>query len=191
MNALGYNHRFGTVMSRDLPNIYLIGPLGAGKSSVGRALAKITRHTFIDTDDEIIRRSGVDLSWIYEVEGEPGYRKREQALIAEYCQKKNILLSTGGGAVLVKESRQAMSRSGYVIYLEVSFILQYERTLRRRNTRPVLEDGGSFKENLRSLNSERQALYKEIADVTYLTDRIRAQKIARKILQWVKEQSEN
>jgi shikimate kinase len=165
-----------------LPNIYLIGPLGAGKSSVGRRLSRMTHQHFIDTDEEIEQRSGVDLNWIFEVEGEPGYRKREATLIEELCKKSNTLLSTGGGSVLVESNRKALMNTGTVIYLEVSFQLQFERTQRRRGTRPVLEAGEeSFKDNLRNLNEEREALYQQIADHTYKTDNLDAQHLARLI----------
>jgi shikimate kinase len=172
-----------------LPNIYLIGPLGAGKSSVGRRLAKMTHQHFIDTDEEIEHRSGVDLNWIFEVEGEPGYRKRETTVIKELCQKSNTLLSTGGGSVLVPQNCKTLSATGTVIYLEVSFEQQFERTRRRRGTRPVLEAGeDSFRENLRNLNNEREKLYKQIADITYRTDDYDAQHLARLIFEDIKAQ---
>ncbi len=162
-----------------LPNIYLIGPLGAGKSTVGRRLARITHQHFIDTDEEIELRSGVDLNWIFEVEGEPGYRKREATIISELTQKSNTLLSTGGGAVLVDSSRKAMMNTGVVVYLAVSFELQYERTQRRRGTRPVLEAGDSFRGSLEKLNNERIFLYEQIADLTYKTDNMETGQLAK------------
>lgn len=163
------------------PNIYLIGPLGVGKSSVGKRLAKLTGHQFIDTDHEISERSGVDLNWIYEVEGEQGYRKREAQIILELTQQPNTMLSTGGGAVLVEEVRHALEKTGLVIYLQVSFEQQLERTKRRRGTRPVLEDGEVFHDRLLKLNHEREPLYESIATQTFSTNNMSAYALAKKI----------
>ena len=168
-------------------NIYLIGPLGAGKSSIGRKLAQMTKKRFFDTDLEIAKRSGVDLNWICEVEGESGYRKREQAVIAELCQEKNIVISTGGGAVLVLENRTILKTTGTVIYLEVSFKRQYERTQLRRNTRPVLEDGNSFKHNLKKLNDERTALYEQTAHASFDTNQSNTNKLSKCIIQHLQD----
>lgn len=162
------------------PNIYLIGPMGAGKSTIGRRLAKLTGMTHIDTDEEVCRRSGVDINWIFEVEGESGFRKREASLIAELTRQNNMLISTGGGSILYTENRQALAQNGIVVYLAVSFAEQYHRTRQRRNTRPLLE-AGHFKDNLKRLNEEREPLYRSIAHFTYQTDRINTQNLARMI----------
>lgn len=153
-----------------LPNIYLIGPMGAGKSSVGRRLAQITELQYIDTDDEVCARSGVDINWIFEVEGESGFRKREAGLIEELCQRSNMLISTGGGSILEASNREILRSTGIVVYLEVSFDVQYQRTQQRRGTRPMLESGDSFGSNLEKLNAEREPLYLQTAHLSYKTD---------------------
>lgn len=164
-----------------LPNIYLIGPLGAGKSSVGRRLAQLTELEHIDTDDEVCARSGVDINWIFEIEGEEGFRKREAALIAELCARPNMLISTGGGSVMDAANRHILRQSGIVVYLEVSFEEQYERTQQRRGTRPMLETGDSFRDNLFTLNQEREPLYQEIAHLSYQTDSFDPTALAKRI----------
>lgn len=167
---------------RCFPNIYLIGPMGAGKSSVGRKLASLTGLTHVDTDQEVCRRSGVDINWIFEVEGEEGFRKREAALIQELTAQGNMLISTGGGSILYSENREALKNTGIVVYLAVSFEEQYQRTQQRRYTRPLLE-GGDFKKNLSRLNLQRAALYLSIAELCYQTDSINTQTLARQIYQ--------
>lgn len=171
-----------------LPNIYLVGPMGAGKSSVGRRLAQLTELEYIDTDDEVCARSGVDINWIFEVEGESGFRKREASLIAELCQRQNMLISTGGGSILEPANRDILRHSGIVVYLEVSFDVQYLRTQQRRGTRPMLESGDSFGENLKALNAEREPLYLETAHLSYKTDPHDPNALAKRIYNDVLEQ---
>ncbi len=167
--------------STRLPNIYLVGPMGAGKSSVGKRLAQLTELEYIDTDEEVCARSGVDINWIFEVEGEAGFRKREAALIAELCQRNNMLISTGGGSIIDPNSRKYLRDTGVVAYLNVSFDEQHQRTLQRRKTRPLLETGDSFSENLDTLNKEREPLYREIAHYIYATDQHDPPTLARMI----------
>ncbi len=167
--------------STRLPNIYLIGPMGAGKTSVGRRLAKLSQLQYIDTDDEVCARSGVDINWIFEVEGESGFRKREAALILELSQRNNLLVSTGGGSIMDADSRKNLRDTGIVVYLQVSFEQQFDRTQQRRGTRPMLESGESFRDNLESLNREREPLYQSIAHLSYLTDKFDPTALAKKI----------
>ncbi len=162
-------------------NIYLIGPMGAGKTSVGKQLAKLTKLRFYDTDTEIMERTGVQLSWIFEVEKEAGFRKREQDMIAELTALKDIVLSTGGGSILKPENRQCLSANGFVIYLSVSLGKQLQRTSRQKVTRPLLEQPNP-EQILIQLNKEREPLYVEIADFTYNTDDYTPIALAKKIL---------
>lgn len=171
------------------PNIYLVGPNGAGKSTIGKRLAALTDLHYIDTDEEVCARSGVDINWIFEVEGESGFRKRESNLIAELCQCSNMLISTGGGSVVNADNRRYLHDTGMVIYLQVSFEKQHYRTLQRRKTRPLLETGESFRENLLALNKQRESLYSEIAHHTYNTDAYDPQALARQIYQDILQQN--
>lgn len=162
-------------------NIYLIGPMGAGKSSVGKHLAKLTKKQFFDSDAEIEKRTGVAISWIFEVEQEAGFRKREEKVIDELTQMDNVVLSTGGGCIVTKNNRIHLSKNGIVVYLKVSFDVQLQRTSRHTATRPLLEVSNPA-DILRKLNAQREPLYKEIADLTYETDNKTPRAIASKII---------
>jgi shikimate kinase len=159
--------------------LFLIGPMGAGKSAVGRQLARMLHLEFVDSDEEIENRTGVDISFIFDKEGEEGFRKREVKVIDELSQRQGIVLATGGGAVLDPESRSHLGARGYVVYLFTTVQQQLDRTQRGRN-RPMLENGD--KEGvLEALMVERDPLYREIADLTIETDGRRVQAVARDI----------
>ncbi len=145
--------------------VFLIGPMGAGKTTVGRQLAKLLHLTFLDLDAEIEARSGADIPWIFDVEGEAGFRKRESSMLSELAEKKATLIATGGGAVLNADNRAVMRSTGLVIYLAVSADTLYERTL-RDSKRPLLQvkDRRAL---IDKLVSERDPLYREVADITY------------------------
>ena len=143
--------------------IILVGPMGAGKSTVGRQLARALGYRFLDTDRELEARTGADIPWIFDVEGESGFRDRESRVIYELLSESGIVLATGGGAVLRPENRQRMM-DGYVIYLRVTPDLQYERTRMDRN-RPLLQNPDP-RGVLERLFEERDPLYQEIADLT-------------------------
>jgi shikimate kinase len=142
--------------------------MGAGKSTIGRLLAKELRLPFKDSDKEIEQRTGADIPWIFDVEGEQGFREREQAMIAELCELDGVVIATGGGVVLRPENRQALRSGGRVIYLHASVEQQLERTSRDRN-RPLLRNAEPGKV-LRNLMEIRDPLYREIADVIIETD---------------------
>ncbi len=142
--------------------------MGAGKSTIGRLLAKELRLPFRDSDKEIEHRTGADIPWIFDVEGEQGFREREQAVIAELCDAVGVVLATGGGAVLRPENRAALKRGGRVVYLHASVEQQLDRTSRDRN-RPLLRAADPGKV-LRDLLAIRDPLYREIADVIVETD---------------------
>lgn len=149
-------------------NLILIGPMGAGKSTIGRLLAKELRLPFKDSDKEIEQRTGANIPWIFDVEGEQGFRDREQAMIEELCEQDGVVLATGGGAVLRPANRQALRGGGRVVYLHTSVEQQIERTARDRN-RPLLRSADPGKV-LRDLMAIRDPLYREIADIIIETD---------------------
>jgi len=160
-------------------NLFLIGPMVSGKSAVGRQLARVLHLDFVDSDEEIEHRTGVDISFIFEKEGEEGFRKREVKVIDELSQRQGIVLATGGGAVLDPESRSHLGARGYVVYLFTTVQQQLDRTQRGRN-RPMLENGDR-EGVLEALMVERDPLYREIADLTIDTDGRRVQAVARDI----------
>ena len=153
--------------------------MGAGKSAVGRQLAKLLHLEFIDSDEEIETRTGVDIPFIFEKEGEEGFRKREMKVIDELSQKDGVVLATGGGAVTDAESRSRLGARGFVVYLYTSVKQQLERTQRGRN-RPMLENSDPEKV-LEDLMTIRDPLYREVADLIVDTDGRRVQTVAREI----------
>ncbi len=160
-------------------NLFLIGPMGAGKSAVGRQLARMLHLDFVDSDDEIESRTGVDIPFIFEKEGEEGFRKREAKVIDDLSQLDGIVLATGGGAVLDADSRSRLGARGFVVYLSTSVTQQLQRTNRGRE-RPLLGNGDPA-EILQRLMAERDPLYREIADLVVNTDGRRVQTVAREI----------
>ncbi len=161
-------------------NIFLIGPMGAGKTSVAKYLARLLKYHFFDTDDQVQKRTGVSVSWIFEVEQEAGFRKREAQIIEELTQKNNIVLSTGGGCIVTPANRLALATRGYCVYLTVDLERQFERTRRQRGHRPLI-DYPDARERLARLNKEREPLYKETADKIYCTDGKSATEVAKEI----------
>ena len=149
-------------------NYILIGPMGAGKSTIGRLLAKELGLPFKDSDKEIEDRTGASIPLIFDVEGEAGFRDREQAVIAELCQEQGLVISTGGGAVLRAENRQAMRQGAVVIYLHASVEHQLARTARDRN-RPLLQTDNPG-QVLTQLLALRDPLYREVATLIIETD---------------------
>lgn len=162
-------------------NIFLVGPMGAGKSTIGRQLAAALGYTFRDSDLEIQRRTGVDIGTIFEFEGEAGFRQRERQVIDELSQGERILLATGGGAVLNEENRRDLTTRGYVVYLQCSPEQQYARTARDRN-RPLLQNSEPL-ETLRALMAVRDPLYRQVADLVVSTEKRSAGAVVREIRQ--------
>src|SRR5574344_1406504 len=161
-------------------NYVLVGPMGAGKSTIGRLLAKELHLPFKDSDKEIEVRTGADIPWIFDVEGEAGFREREQAVLADLCREDGLVLATGGGAVLRAENRAALHAGGRVIYLHTSVEQQLERTARDRN-RPLLRTANPG-QVLRELLATRDPLYREIADVVIETDQRPPRMVVQEIL---------
>jgi shikimate kinase len=145
------------------PSLFLIGPMGAGKTTVGRRVAAQMGLEFLDLDHVIEERSGATITLIFELEGEAGFRKREAELLDEISARPGIVLSTGGGAVLMSENRQLLAARGYVVYLEVTVEQQLKRLANDRK-RPLLA-APDRRERLRKLAAERAPLYREIADL--------------------------
>ena len=153
--------------------------MGAGKSAVGRHLARLLHLEFVDSDEEVETRTGVDIPFIFEKEGEEGFRKREVKVIDELSQREGVVLATGGGAIADPESRSRLGARGFVVYLHTSVKQQLERT-QRRNKRPLLENGDKEKV-LRELMEQRDPLYRDISDLIIETDGRRVQTVAREI----------
>ena len=160
-------------------NLFLIGPMGSGKSAVGRQLARLLRLDFIDSDDEIESRTGVDIAFIFEKEGETGFRKREAAVIDELSSRTGVVLATGGGAVIDPASRSALGARGYVVYLRTGVDQQVART-RKGRERPLLENTDP-RETLEQLMIEREPMYLEIADLVVDTDGRKVRDVAKEI----------
>ncbi len=146
-------------------NIFLIGPMGAGKTTIGRQLARKLGMEFLDSDRVIEQRTGADIPLIFEKEGEDGFRKREQAVIEDLSQQQNLVLATGGGAVLSADNRKALTDRGIVIYLHSSLRALVARTSRDRN-RPLLHGKEPPREILARLLEQRQPLYQDTAQIT-------------------------
>ena len=149
-------------------NLFLVGPMGAGKSAVGRQLARLMRMDFVDSDDEIEHRTGVDIPFIFEKEGEEGFRKREAKIIEELSVRQGIVLATGGGAVMDSRNRSYLGARGFVIYLHTTVEQQLDRTKRGRN-RPLL-DNKDRKAVIAELMEIMDPLYREISDLIVKTD---------------------
>ena len=161
--------------------IFLVGPMGAGKSAVGRHLARALHLDFLDSDDEIETRTGVDIPFIFEKEGEEGFRKREAAAIDDLSQREDIVLATGGGAILRPENRNHLGGRGLVVYLYTSVDQQVKRTAKGRE-RPLLERGDP-REILTELFEVRDPLYREIADLVVETDGRKVKSVADEIIE--------
>jgi len=161
-------------------NLYLVGLMGAGKTTVGRVLARRLKLRFLDSDQEIERRCGVKIQLIFEIEGEPGFRGREAAVIGELSQLRGIVLATGGGVVGSKENRQLLAATGTVVYLHAQPDDLYERVRHDRN-RPLLATADPLA-RLRALYAERDPLYRSIADVVIDTGKQGVAALARDLL---------
>src|ERR1700738_71906 len=160
-------------------NIFLVGPMGSGKSAVGRHLARMFRLTFYDSDADIEAKTGVDISFIFEKEGEAGFRIREKESIERLTRLQGIVLATGGGAVIEEDNRRMLAERGVVVYLATSIDQQLERTRHGRH-RPLLNDTDP-EQKLHELMQRRAILYAQIADLTVSTDGRRVQLVAEEI----------
>ncbi len=150
------------------PNLILVGPMGAGKTSIGRRLAERFGLEFVDADQAIVERTGATINAIFEHVGEAGFREREQATLSQLLAREGVLVSTGGGAVLSLHNRKLMQERGFVVYLRVSVEAQLKR-LGRDRSRPLLQRGDR-EQVLRDLSAHREPLYTEVADLMLDTD---------------------
>ena len=166
-------------------NIILIGPMGSGKTSTGRMLAKEMGYAFADTDEEVTKRTGVSIAYIFDVEGEEGFRKRECLALKECLNDNNTILSTGGGIVLSRENRDLLQDRGTVVYLQTSIRFQVKRTA-STNNRPLLQNKDP-EETLEKLMLTRAPLYEEIADITIMTDNKSLQEMSKEIQRAINE----
>ncbi len=150
-------------------NLFLVGPMGVGKTTIGRHLARALNLEFIDSDHVIEEKCGADIPWIFDIEGEEGFRRRERAAIEELTRRHGIVLATGGGAVLDGANRTDLGRNGTVVYLKASVDRIVARTGKSQN-RPLLKTADP-RARIEQLLAEREPLYREIADITVDTDR--------------------
>lgn len=162
-------------------NIFLVGPMGAGKSAVGRNLARSLHLSFVDSDDEIESRTGVDIPFIFEKEGEAGFRKREAKVVDDLSKMDGVVLATGGGAILDPQSRSRLGGRGFVVYLFTSVNQQMARTQRGRE-RPLLENDDP-RATLEDLLAIRDPMYREIADLVVETDGRKVNAVANEIVE--------
>ena len=164
-------------------SIFLIGPMGSGKTTVGTLLATAMRREFIDSDKILEQRTGMSVAKIFECEGEKEFRHRETQIIAELVQRNNIVLATGGGAVLDPENRRLLGARGTVIYLHASVDTQLRR-LSADRSRPLLQDTDPAAV-LTRLATEREPLYRELSDHRVNMDRLAAREACEHILEWL------
>ena len=174
-------------MKNTRDNIFLVGPMGAGKTTIGRLLAKELGMEFVDSDHEIEARTGADIPWIFDVEGEAGFRVREQKVIEELTQRRGIVLSTGGGAVLNEDNRRHLQGRGRVVYLATTVNQQLERT-RKDQKRPLLKNLDNPQQKLTELMAQRDPLYREIADHIVATGRRGPKTVCAEIVRMLTEE---
>lgn len=165
-------------------NVILVGPMGAGKTTVGKALARLAHMEFIDLDIELEDRTGVSVTTIFEIEGEEGFRRRESALLEEMAARQGSVIATGGGAVVREENRRLIRRMGLVVYLAAPVSRLLRRTRNSRN-RPLLNTPDPEK-TLTALLAERDPLYREVADIVIRVDDRSPQSFARRLLEEIR-----
>ena len=161
-------------------NVFLIGPMGAGKTTIGHCLAELLHKQFLDADHEIETRTGASIPLIFEIEGEAGFRKRETAVLDELTQQNNIVLATGGGAILAEENRRRLQKRGLVVYLQAPLDMLVKRTRHDRH-RPLLQTGDR-RRALEDIITVREPLYRETADVVVETSTRAPMTVAREIV---------
>ena len=146
-------------------NIYLIGPMGSGKTTIGRRVAKRLKMEFLDCDRNLEKQTGASVNLIFDVEGESGFRNRESRMLKVLTSRHNILLATGGGTVLEQQNRELLKRTGLVVYLQTPVSLRLHR-LRQDRTRPLLQEGDR-EQKLTRLAADRNPIYEELADLVF------------------------
>lgn len=167
-------------------NVFLVGPMAAGKTTIGRMLADELGLVFKDSDREIELRTGADIPWIFDMEGEQGFRERERAVLDELTKESGILLATGGGSIEMEENRRNLQSRGVVVFLDTSVELQLARTRKDKN-RPLLRTDNR-EQVLRELRARRDPLYNEVADIRVFTGDSGSKKMISIIIQNLIEQ---
>ena len=165
-------------------NIFIVGPMGSGKSTVGKIISDELFLNFFDTDDEIESRTGASIDWIFDLEGEEGFRKRESSILEEMVKQNSIVLSTGGGIILSDSNREMLSSRGTVFYLSTPISVQIERTSKDKD-RPLLKNGDP-EEILTRLQKERKDLYESVSDHIIETENKSSQEVASEIINFAK-----
>lgn len=161
-------------------NIYLVGPMGAGKTTVGKRLANALKKEFLDSDQIIEMKTGVSISLIFEMEGEEGFRRRERNILEELTQRRDVVMATGGGVVLDELNRARLRSCGFVIYLNPPFERLIERTMRDRR-RPLLQTEEP-QARLQAIVTERDALYRQVADMVISGEHRTPAQVVREII---------
>ncbi|WXU00876.1 MAG: Shikimate kinase 1 [Catillopecten margaritatus gill symbiont] len=151
-------------MTKQVQNVILVGPMGSGKTSVGRRLSCVLKRDFFDTDFEIVARTGVAIDYIFDVEDEEGFRQRETQMLKDLCEIPNIVIATGGGIVIKEENRALLKCNSFVVYLSSSVEQLVKRTAKSKS-RPLLEQSNDREKTLRDLLTAREGFYQEVADL--------------------------
>lgn len=168
-------------------NIILVGPMGAGKTTIGKQLAQQSGRDFYDSDREIEKHTGANIPLIFELEGEEGFRKREKNTLIELTQKQDIVLATGGGAVLDPDNRALLTKHGFVIYLSAPLAQLFNRTSKDRN-RPLLQTKNPRKK-LEEIIATRDPLYREVADIVIETDDKPVRNVVKNLMSIINDQN--
>ncbi|ADZ92929.1 shikimate kinase AroK [Marinomonas mediterranea] len=176
---------------KNAPNIVLVGPMGAGKTTIGRLLSQTLEREFFDSDRVIEEKAGADIPWIFDKEGEDGFRRRETHVLQEMLEEpeQRVVLATGGGIVMREENRALLRKETMVVYLYASVEQQLHRTS-KSNHRPLLKKGNP-KETLTNLFKIRDPLYRDVASLIVETDARHPRAVANKVLDAIKNQFEN
>lgn len=177
-----------TTVNNITDNIVLVGPMGAGKTTVGKQMAYQLGKKFVDVDHELESRTGVSINLIFEIEKEAGFRARETAMLAELLQRKNSVIATGGGIIVIEENRKILQATeSLVVYLKTEVKHQLKR-LKRDKQRPLLQGTGR-RERLLNLARERNPLYEEVSDVAFASGRTSSYGMAKKIVQYLTQET--
>jgi shikimate kinase len=174
------------------PNLVLVGPMGSGKTSIGKRLAARLGLDFVDADQRLEQVVGATVATVFELEGEAGFRAREAQLLAELMQGSGQVIATGGGAVLLAGNREQLRRRGFVVYIKVGIERQLDR-LARDHSRPLLAEGDR-RATLETLAATRGPLYEDVADLVFDSDRLSVATTANRIgarvqAQWKREEA--
>ncbi|MGJ8662157.1 MAG: shikimate kinase [Marinicella sp.] len=177
-------------MNKIPDNIVLVGPMGAGKTTVGKQMAYQLGKSFVDVDHELESRTGVSINLIFEIEKEAGFRARETAMLAELLGRKNSIIATGGGIIMIEENRELLKATeSLVVYLKTEVKHQLKR-LKRDKQRPLLQGTGR-RERLLNLARIRNPLYEEVSDVTFASGRTSSHGMAKKVINYLLQDISN